>query len=135
MYNINYLAVLASGVIMMILGYVWYGPLFGKPWMKLIGITKSSMEGKGSEMAKNYGMMFVSALVLSYVLAHVLYAFQSDSIGMALQGAFWIWLGFIATTMLSGVIWTKKPLKLYAIEAGYYLVGLGLIGIVLTLWR
>jgi hypothetical protein len=43
-FEINYLAILASGIIMMVLGYLWYGPLFGKPWMKLAGITKSDME-------------------------------------------------------------------------------------------
>jgi hypothetical protein len=26
--------------------------------------------------------------------------------------AFWIWLGFIATVMLAGVLWEKKPIVL-----------------------
>lgn len=134
-FQVNYLAVLASGVVMMILGYLWYGPLFGKPWLKLMGISKTSMQGKGSEMAKNYGLMFLSALILSYVFNHVLLAFGANSISQALQGALWTWLGFIATTMFAGVLWTKKPVKLYAIDAGYYLVGLAIVGIVLVLWR
>jgi len=136
MYNINYPAVFISGVVMMILGYIWYGPIFGKAWGKMVGMSEKEMKDmKGSEMARSYGMMFISALVLSYVYAHVLIAFQSDSISMALQGAFWTWLGFIATTQLGKVLWEKKPWKLYVIDSGYYLVGLALIGVVLTLWR
>lgn len=133
--DVNYVAVLVSGILMMVLGYLWYGPLFGKPWMKLMGISKSSMKGmKTDVMIKNYGLMFVSALILSYVFAYILVVFQVSSILTAVTAAFWTWLGFIATTMFGGVIWTKKPLKLYVIDAGYYLVGMVIIGIVMTLW-
>lgn len=136
MYNVNYLAILASGIVMMVLGYLWYGPFFGKPWMKMVGMTEKEMKGMNpSDMARSYGLMFVSALILSFVYAHVLIAFQSNSIIMALQGAVWTWLGFIATTMFSGVLWMKKPIKLFAIDSGYYLVGLVLIGVLLTLWK
>lgn len=133
--QVNYMAVIASGIAMMVLGYVWYGPLFGKKWMKLMGLKNESMKGKGAEMAKSYGLMFISALVLSYVMAHVLGAFQANSVSLALQGAFWTWLGFIATTMLGGVLWAKKPWTLYFIDTVYYLIGLGIISIILTLWK
>lgn len=135
-FEINYLAVLASGVIMMVLGYLWYGPLFGKPWMKLVGITKSDMEkSKKKSMVKEYVLMAISSLVLAYVFDHILIAFGSSTLVMALQGAIWTWLGFVATTMLGGVLWLKRSLNLYFIDAGYYLVGMILIGIVLTFWK
>lgn len=136
MYSINYLAILTSGIVMMILGYLWYGPVFGKAWGKMVGVSEKEMkEMRGSDMVRSYGLMFISTLVLSYVYDHVLIAFQSGSISMALQGAFWAWLGFIATTQLGKVLWEKKPWKLYVIDTGYYLVSLVLVGIVLTLWR
>ncbi|MBP6913841.1 MAG: DUF1761 domain-containing protein [Candidatus Levybacteria bacterium] len=131
-FEINYLAILASGVVMMFLGYLWYGPLFGKPWMKLVGMTKSS---KKNNMAKEYVLMAISSLVLAYVFDHILIAFGSNTLVMALQGAIWTWLGFIATSMLGGVLWLKRPLSLYFIDAGYYLVGMILIGIILTFWK
>jgi hypothetical protein len=135
-FEINYLAILASGIIMMVLGYLWYGPLFGKPWMKLAGITKSDMEkSKKNGAVKEYILMAISALVLAYVFDHILIAFGSNTLVMALQGAIWTWLGFIATTMLGGVLWLKRSLNLYFIDAGYYLVGMILIGIVLTFWK
>ena len=37
--QINFLAVLVGGVINMAVGFVWYGPLFGKLWLRLIGKT------------------------------------------------------------------------------------------------
>ena len=32
--HINYLAVVAAMLAQMFLGFLWYGPLFGKPWAK-----------------------------------------------------------------------------------------------------
>ena len=41
---INYGAVVGAAVASMILGSLWYGPLFGKPWMAAMGFTKDAME-------------------------------------------------------------------------------------------
>jgi len=38
--EINGWAVLVCGVVAMALGFVWYGPLFGKKWLELIGSNK-----------------------------------------------------------------------------------------------
>lgn len=120
--NVNYLAVLVSGASAMVIGYLWYGPLFGKPWMKLVGVTAKDIEEGKKDMPKTYGLMFVTALIMAYVLLHTLVLTGADSLNLYLQGAFWTWLGFIATTFFSGVLFNKKPIKLYAIEVGYYLI-------------
>lgn len=135
MMNINFIAVLASTVAMMVLGFLWYGPIFGKLWMREVGMTKADAEAaKKKGMTKSYVLMAVSAFVMSYVFSVVLAQFNTTDVGMALQGAFWTWLGFIATVMLGKVLWENKSWTLYALDSGYYLVGLGIIGIILTLW-
>ncbi len=135
-FQINYISVVISAVAMMVLGFLWYGPLFGKQWMKLVGMTKADLDAaKKKGMTKQYAIMALSALVLSYGFDHVLLAFNTTTISMALQGAFWTWLSFIATVLLGQVLWLNKSWKLYLLDTGYYLVGLGIIGIVLTLWR
>jgi hypothetical protein len=135
--DVNYLAVLASGIIAMVIGFLWYSPaLFGNAWMKLNGFTKEKMDKAMKEgMAKTYGIMFVSALVMSYVLAHVIAFAGGETVMDGLQGGIWVWLGFVATTMLNGVLFGSKPLKLYLIDVGYYLVLLMVIGAVLAVWR
>jgi hypothetical protein len=42
--NINYWAVLVCGVLSMVIGFVWYGPLFGKKWMEIVGATFKDIE-------------------------------------------------------------------------------------------
>lgn len=38
--SINYLAVLIAAVASMIIGFLGYGPLFGKAWMRLMNFDK-----------------------------------------------------------------------------------------------
>jgi hypothetical protein len=136
MFSVNYLAIIASAVAMMVLGFLWYGPVFGKMWMKQMGLTKTDMDAaKKKGMTKQYALMTASALVMSYVFANVLMAFDVYSVGMALQAAFWTWIGFIATVLLGKVLWENKSWELYCLDASYYLVGLGIVGVILTVWK
>ncbi len=140
MVPVNYWAVLASMVVMMVLGYLWYGPLFGKQWSRLMGWsdeTMREMQQKGN-MAKSYGIMALGALVMSFVLSHSLVfasAYLHESgVWAGLQTGFWNWLGFIVPVSFGGVLWEGKPWTLWMINAGYYLVGLLLIGVLLAVW-
>ncbi len=42
--KINHLAVWVNIVLLHILGSVWYGPLFGEPWMEMVGLTMADAE-------------------------------------------------------------------------------------------
>lgn len=139
MVDVNYVAILASGFLAMFLGYLWYGPLFGKPWMKLMGLTKEKL-GKmsKSEMNKLYGLQFLGSLAMAFVLSHAL-VFASTYLGTSgisagLQTGFWNWAGFIAPVTLGSVLWEDKSWKLWALNNGYYLLTLCAMGILLALW-
>ena len=41
--NINYIAVVVAAVASMAVGFIWYGVLFRKQWMSLMGFTAGSM--------------------------------------------------------------------------------------------
>ena len=132
---INYWAVLVAGVASMVLGMLWYGPLFGKRWMQLSGFTQADMEkAKAGGMGKTYFWAFVGALVTAYVLAHFVGYFGADTVGRALQLAFWAWLGFVVTSSLDSVLWEGKPKELYLINIGYRLVSLAVMALIIARW-
>lgn len=138
--TVNYLAIAVATIINTMLGTLWYGPLFGKQWMHEMGFSQEHMQRmQQKSMGLSYVLMIVSALVLNYVLAHVLVqaelAFGMLDVGMAMVGAFWMWLGFIATTMMGIVLWEGKSWKLYAINVSYYLVALQLAAVAIALLR
>lgn len=132
--TINYLAVLVAALANMALGFVWYGPLFGKQWMKLMGFDKKKLNVMKTNMTKTYALGFISTLVMSYVLSHFVDYIGATSVGEGAAAGFWIWLGFIATITLGSVLWERKPFSLYTLNNAYNLIGLIVMGIILAVW-
>ncbi|HZS42705.1 MAG TPA: DUF1761 domain-containing protein [Candidatus Paceibacterota bacterium] len=136
---INYLAVLVCGIAAMILGYLWYGPFFGKTWMREMGVSVETMSPEQTKgMGKRYFLMFIGALVMAWVLAHsiitaALYT-GLTGVGLGLLIGFMSWLGFVAPVTLGSVLWENKSWKLWWINNSYYIVDLVIMGIILALW-
>ncbi len=82
-----------------------------------------------------YLMSFLGALVMAFVLSHVLQAFQATTVSAGLQGGFWVWLGFVIMGGLGAVLFEGRRFSLYVIYNVYFLVSLLLMGIILTLWN
>ena len=134
--DVNWFAVLGAGVISMIIGSIWYGPLFGKKWMKLTGFTKKdAAKAKKKGMGKIFLIGFIASLVTAYVLVHILVLAGANTFGEGVKTGFWIWLGFFAPVMLGMVLWEGKPVNLYILNVLYWLVNLAVIGGVLAIWR
>ena len=71
---------------------------------------------------------------MAYVLRYFIgYAQASTAIDGAIVGI-WLWLGFVATTMIGMVLWEGKPFRLYLINAGHVLAGLIVMGAILAVW-
>lgn len=126
MIQVNYVAVVLSAIFAMVVGYIWYGPLFGQTWMKLVGISKESLKKK--KMLTPYGVMFAGALVEAYILSIFIHYSGAYTIINGAKTGLWAWLGFVAPVMLGNYMFSKKPLKLFKIDAGYGLVSLLLMG-------
>ena len=134
--KIKYLAVLVAAIIHWILGGVWYGVIFAKKFIELIGWTPQQlqqMQEQGS--VKELVIAFVMSLVLCYILAHFLQYTKARTAMGGAQIAVWLWLGFIVTTNISTVLFEMRPLGLFLINIGYQLVACIVAGIILALWR
>ncbi|MBL7881137.1 MAG: DUF1761 domain-containing protein, partial [Chryseobacterium gambrini] len=63
MIQINYWAVFAAALVPLIMGFIWYHPkVFGKAWMKEVGLTEEKM--KGSMIG-----VFIFSIMLSALMA------------------------------------------------------------------
>ncbi len=138
---INYWAILVSAVASMVVGSVWYGPLFGKLWMSLSGMSADKMgAAKKKGMTQSYVLMFVGSLITAYVLSHFItyanaFAPSSSAINGGMQAAFWAWLGFIAPVTLGTVLWEGKSWNLWILNNGHMLLSLLITGAILGGWR
>jgi hypothetical protein len=78
--GINWIAVLVGVVGSNVVGFLWYGPLFGKRWMSALGKTQEQVQGSSSM----YVVTVVTSLITMVVLAMAVKAFSAAGI---VQGA------------------------------------------------
>ncbi|MBI2024215.1 DUF1761 domain-containing protein [Candidatus Giovannonibacteria bacterium] len=135
-FDVNFTAVLVAAIVSMIAGMVWYNPkLFGKSWMEGMGFTPDYMNKQQERgMGKYYFMSFIGSILTAYILAYFIKVLVAVDFFGAFQTAFWIWLGFIATTLFGQILWDGKTAKVYFINAGYQLVNLFAMALVLVFW-
>ena len=129
--QVNWIAILLGGVFSMALGFVWYGPLFGKLWLRTIG--KREEELKSSPLI--YVFAFLAALVTSYVLA-VLVSGLGVSVWWrgAVLGAV-VSVGIGAASALVNGLFLGTSVSSWLIFAFYQLVLYTIEGLVFAVWR
>jgi len=137
--SINPLSVVVAGAAAVVLGFLWYGPFFGKPWMKIMGFNKEDMQkAMKNGMGKTYALMIVTVLITAYVLANAIGVLSDlllrSELSISIMVAFWMWLGFQVPVLMDAQLWEGKTWKLFAINASYRLAGLLVMGAILALW-
>ncbi len=127
----------------MVVGGIWYGPLFGKKWMEGMGWDPNNAElmaQKKKAAMPAYAQQFIGVLLQAYVLANILWAYSiampgQSAMSAGLQAGFFIWLGFVLPVKYSDKLWSGKKFKYVAIDLAYYLVNLLIMGVILASWR
>jgi hypothetical protein len=131
---INYWAVLGAAVASFVIGMLWYGPLFGKQWMKLAGITPASMKKMKMTPARAMTFGFIATLVTAYVLSNFVNVLGIMTWTAAAQFAFWAWLGLVAPVQFGAYLWEGKPLKLFVLNTAHNLVVLIVMSGIVAVW-
>ena len=131
--EINYWAVVVAALSGFAVGALWYGPLFGRQWMAASGLTEADV--KDTNFRRIYGVTFLMSLVSSYVLAHIVAHFGATTITAGAQAGFWMWLGFVITVQITDALFNRGSMRLVSIDAGYRLVWLVVMGVILAVWR
>ncbi|MBS3086499.1 DUF1761 domain-containing protein [Candidatus Pacearchaeota archaeon] len=132
--SVNLWAVLVSAIAAMIVGSLWYGPLFGKAWMKLSGMTPQKMKSMKTSVTRSYLLAFIGALVLAYVLGVIIGWANVTTLWSGVVVGFCVWLGFSATHALGAVIWEGKPWTAFWLNGLGGLVSLVIQGAILAAW-
>ncbi len=120
--EVNALAVLAAAVATMVVGAIWYGPLFGKAWMKARGYTAEKLEGMKQGMGKAYGISFVCYLVMGVVMSLLIAATGWRGVAGGIHTGLLCWLGFAATIGLTAHLFSDRKPAAYLLDTGYQLV-------------
>jgi len=128
--QVNLMSVAIAAVASMGVGFAWYSDMaFGKRWKK---VTDAKMDGAG--MGKTFGIIFVSTLIMAYILAMFIHYAGGYGLVMGAKTGLWAWLGFVMPTQLAANLFGKKPMELFLIDTGHHLAALLVMGAVIGYW-
>lgn len=130
--QLNYWAILVSALSTFLIGGLWYSPaIFGKAWMEENGFKEEEL--RKSNMVKIFGLTFLLSLIAAVNLAMFLGA-EAD----AVMGAFYGFLagfGWVAMFIGTHYLFERKSMKLFLINAGYSVVALTIMGLIIGAWK
>ncbi|GEM_PF-81687 len=128
----NYAAVVVSAIAYWLLGAVWFGKLFSKPWMALENMSME--QAKSMNPALPYLISFALNLLIAYSLAQICIWRNANTIGRGASVGVLLWTGFVGPITLTTYMYEMRPRTLYAINEFYPLAGMVLMGAIIGAW-
>jgi len=130
--QLNYLAIIAAAISTFVIGGLWYSPaIFGKAWMRENGLTEEGL--KKGNMIKIFGLAFLLGLIAAVNLAMFMRPENNPTMG-ALWG-FLAGAGWVATFVGTHYLFERKSFILFLINAGYSIVALTIMGVIIAAWK
>lgn len=131
---INWFSVLGASLAGFALGAVWYGPLFGKAWMRSLGMDPEAMKNAPQTgLARIFGITFVLQLAMAYCLA-MFFGTQITPLTGLLYGLL-TGLAWVSFALTVNALFEGKPASYIFINGGYWTATFSLMGLVLGTWH
>ncbi|MEM9177415.1 MAG: DUF1761 domain-containing protein [Myxococcota bacterium] len=129
--SLNWLAVIAAAFAAFVLGWLWFGPLFGRRWQAEIGLTEEQIA------AGNTPKVFAIAFALNVFMSVAVAAFRvTIGITSPLMSAGFgvcVAVSFVAPVLATNYLFSHRTKTQLAIDAGYFVVMYAVIGLVQSL--
>ena len=122
-------AIVAAAVVHFLFGAVWFTVLMN-PWMAAIGKTQEQLMAQGSP-AVAYTVAFICNLLIGYAIFRVLTWRGNISACNGAMVGLLLGLLIAGATIVTEMVFEAAPLKAMAIIAGYPIIGLILMGLVI----
>lgn len=131
--TINYIVLVIAATLGYIVSSAWYSRLFlGKIWAKLAGVKLAHFQ---PDSYKNriilFGVHLVTAYILYYFASMSHFTHNNAWLGDTMIVSFWLWIGATLTSHIMTNTIENKPSRLTIVQAGYHLVSILTIGLVI----
>jgi hypothetical protein len=130
--RINHPAGLVAAIAYWLLGALWYGLLFSKPWMALEHITDE--QAKSMNPVLPYIITFLLNLLIAYLLAQICMWRNANTFGRGAAVGVLLWIGIVGPITYTTYMYELRPWQLFALNELYPLFGLVLMGAILGAW-
>ena len=131
--KINHLAAITCIVLLHVLGFLWYGPLFGEKWMDMVGIDMQAMEANPPG-AGLWITNFIACAAPVYLFA---WLFTQLNVTTGIRGAAIVFIVTLCVhhlPVMSGNMFADEPYGFAWITGGFSLVAFSLSGFILGAW-
>jgi len=129
----NYAAVVVAAIAYWVLGALWYGLLFAKPWMALEHMTVEQAQSVSPVIP--YIVSFLLELLIAFSLAQLCIWRNANTAGRGASVGVLLWIGFVGPISFMNYMFEMRPKELFAINEFYPLAGLILMGTILGAWK
>lgn len=131
--DLNWLAVLVATAAYFALGGIWYArPVFGGAWQRAGGIEVP----EGTPSAKYYVGPLITCFVMTVATAMLAFSTASSTVGEGLVLGIVVGVGYALMLSILGGLFENRPepWTYVAIGGGYHVVGLLIVGVIVSIW-
>jgi hypothetical protein len=130
----NYLAITLAAIACFLFEAAWYS-FFLQAWLDGIGRTREWMVGTGVNPALQYGTALLSAALIAGAISCVTQLTGPQTALRGIKVAALLWLGCVLTTFATEYAFEVRTYKLFAINTGFWLLGMVIMGAIVGAWK
>jgi len=129
--QIHWLAVIVATVAAFVIGGLWYSKiLFGNAWAAELKAGEPGMPSGNSVLI--FGSSFLLNLLASIVMA--MFLGKSATLISGLMAGLFVGIAWVGTAFGTSYLFSRKSMKLFLIDAGYYVVYYAVMGLIIGAW-
>ncbi|HEX6495438.1 MAG TPA: DUF1761 domain-containing protein [Acidobacteriaceae bacterium] len=131
----NPAAIIVATLIYFFLGGAWF-TTFKQPWLPGTGVQiADSAATPGMRLWLPYLIALIMTGILATALSWIIQATGPQTAARGASIAAALWLGFVFTTWATEYAFEARSISILAINTGYSLLGMVLMGLVLGGWK
>ena len=130
----NYLANLVAAIACFLLEAGWYSSFY-TTWLNGIGRTDDWLRQNSPNRALQFGTALVMAFVMATAISCVTQLTGKQTALRGIKVGALLWAGFVLTAWATEYIFEARPVSLFFVNAGYWLLGMMLMGAIVGGWK
>lgn len=130
----NYVAILVAAVASFLLEAGWYSAFY-TTWADGIGRTNEWLMANSPNRALQFGTALVAAGVLAASISCVTQLTGPQTALRGIKTGAMLWFGIVVTTWATEYIFEVRPLGLWMVNLGFWLVGMVIMGAIVGAWK
>jgi hypothetical protein len=130
----NYLAIVVAAIACFLFEAGWYS-IFLKPWLNGTGRTMEWLVNTGVNPAFQYAVALVAEAVIAASISCLIQLTGAQTWLRGIKVAAMLWLGFVLTTLSTEYVFEVRPWSLLGINAGFWLLGMMVMGAIVGAWK